>query len=215
LLSLPLCPVPSRVICRPIAPLDFKAALRAGLTVAAFDDLDAQNLGQQAFHRETYRGMLSSERRKRTTGAAQTPDLVTPKLPALLDYQLKLRAPAPPRGSFNQAAARRGEQLFSGAARCAACHTPPTFTDVLSGPDPNVPFLHAPSEIGAESVYASRSATGMYRTTPLRGIWQHPPYFHDGSAADLPAVVNHYDAVFSLGLTAGQKADLVHYLKSL
>jgi cytochrome c peroxidase len=89
------------------------------------------------------------------------------------------------------------------------------FTDVLRGPDPTVPLLHAPSEIGAEPVYASRSATGMYRTTPLRGIWQHPPYFHDGSAADLSAVVDRYDTVFSLGLTAAQKEDLVQFLKSL
>jgi mono/diheme cytochrome c family protein len=145
----------------------------------------------------------------------QTPDLVTPKLPALLEYQLKLRPPEPPRGSFSRAAARRGEELFSGAARCSACHTPPTFTDVLRGPDPSVPLLHSPSEIGAEPVYASRSATGQYRTTPLRGIWQHPPYFHDGSAADLSAVVDRYDTVFSLGLTAAQKEDLVQFLKSL
>jgi mono/diheme cytochrome c family protein len=145
----------------------------------------------------------------------QTPDVVTPKLPALLDYQLKLRAPEPPRGSFDRAAARRGELLFSESARCATCHTPPTFTDVLSGPDPTVPFLHAPSEIGAASDYASRTATKMFRTAPLRGVWQHPPYFHDGRAPDLLAVVNHYDALFSLGLTAAQKADLVEYLKSL
>ena len=52
-------------------------------------------------------------------------------------------------------------------------------------------------------------------TAPLRGIWQHPPYFHDGSAADLPAVVNHYDTVLRLGLTDRQKADLVEFLKSL
>ena len=145
----------------------------------------------------------------------QTPDLVTPKLPALLEYQLKLRPPEPPRGSFNRSAARRGEQLFSGVARCKECHTPPTFTDVLSGPNPAIPLLHAPAEVGAEPVYAARSATGMYRTSPLRGIWQHPPYFHDGSAADLLAVVNHYDSLLSLGLSAAQKADLVEYLKSL
>jgi mono/diheme cytochrome c family protein len=145
----------------------------------------------------------------------QTPDMVTPKLPALLDYQLRLRAPEPPRGSFSRAAAQRGERLFSGNARCATCHTPPLFTDVVSGPDPSVPFLHAPSEIGAPSDYASRTATKMFRTAPLRGIWQHPPYFHDGRAADLLAVVNHYDELFSLGLTAAQKADLVEYLKSL
>lgn len=145
----------------------------------------------------------------------QTPDLVTPKLPALLDYQLTLHAPEPPKGSFNQGAARRGERLFAGAARCSTCHIAPTFTDVRSGPDPNVPLLHAAAEIGAEPEYARRSATGMYRTSPLRGVWQHAPYFHDGSAADLLAVVNHYNTVFSLNLTAAQKADLVEYLKSL
>jgi len=35
----------------------------------------------------------------------------------------------------------------------------------------------------------------------LRGLWQHAPYFHDGSAPDLLAVVNHYDRLFALGLS--------------
>jgi mono/diheme cytochrome c family protein len=145
----------------------------------------------------------------------QEPDLVTPQLPALLQYQLSLTTPPPPPGSFDVAAANRGEQLFNVKANCAACHVPPTFTDVLSSPDPNVPFLHDASEIGANPVYAQRSATGQYRTTPLRALWQHPPYFHDGSAADLLAVVNRYDELFALHLTPNQKADLVEYLKSL
>jgi cytochrome c peroxidase len=85
----------------------------------------------------------------------------------------------------------------------------------LSGPDPTVPFLHDPAEVGTDPLYAARTATGKYRTSPLRGIWQHPPYFHDGSAANLLAVVNHYDALFGLNLTAPQKADLVEFLKSL
>ena len=143
------------------------------------------------------------------------PDLVTPQLPALLAYQLSLRAPDPPKGSFNVVAAQRGRHLFNGQARCDACHTPPHFTDVLRGPSRDVPFLHPPSETRMESEYASRSVTGQYRTTPLRGIWQHPPYFHDGSAADLLAVVNHYNQALSLGLSDAQKADLVEYLKSL
>jgi cytochrome c peroxidase len=78
-----------------------------------------------------------------------------------------------------------------------------------------VPFLHSPSEIGQEPVYARRSATKRYRTTPLRALWQHPPYFHDGSAANLLAVVNHYNLVLNLGLSDKQKADLVEYLKTL
>lgn len=142
----------------------------------------------------------------------QKPDRVTPKLPALLDYQLSLLPPPAPAGSFDAAAARRGERLFHGKAACARCHIPPTYTDVSSGPNAGVPVLH---DIGTEAVYASRSATGQYRTTPLRGAWQHPPYFHDGSAATLLAVVNHYDEFFGLNLSASQKADLVEFLKSL
>ena len=64
----------------------------------------------------------------------QSPDLVTPKLPALLEYQLSLRAPSPPANSFDRHAARRGRQVFREEGRCAACHEPPRFTDVLSGP---------------------------------------------------------------------------------
>jgi mono/diheme cytochrome c family protein len=145
----------------------------------------------------------------------QEPDLVTPKLPALLQYQLSLKTPPPPPGSFDRGAAQRGEALFKGKARCASCHIPPTFTDVLSGPDRSVPLLHDPAEVGTDPLTAQRSATKQYRTTPLRALWQHPPYFHDGSARDLLAVVNHYDVQFALRLTAKQKADLVEFLKSI
>jgi cytochrome c peroxidase len=76
-------------------------------------------------------------------------------------------------------------------------------------------LLHDLSEIATDSAYAERSATRKWRTTPLRALWQHPPYFHDGSARDLPAVVDHYDRQFARGLTRRQKADLVEYLKTL
>lgn len=145
----------------------------------------------------------------------QTPDLVTPKLGALLDYQLSLRTPRPPVGSFDRTAAARGKDLFRKEARCSTCHQGPTFTDVSSGPDRRVPLLHDPVEVGMNGAYAARSATRQYRTTPLRGLLQHPPYFHDGGAPDLLAVVEHYDRLFGLNLTAAQKADLVEYLKSL
>jgi cytochrome c peroxidase len=46
-------------------------------------------------------------------------------------------------------------------------------------------------------------------------LWQHPPYFHDGSAATLADVVEHYDQHFGLNLTAAQKRDLVEFLKSI
>jgi mono/diheme cytochrome c family protein len=150
---------------------------------------------------------------------AQKPDRVTAKLEALLAYQLSLLTPAPPPDTIAAAAAARGQVLFNdpalGPGQCARCHIPPTYTDVSSGPDPAVPLLHSASEIGADFDYLLRSATKQYRTTPLRGLWQHAPYFHDGGARDLPAVVDHYETVFSIGLSPEQKADLVAFLKTL
>lgn len=138
------------------------------------------------------------------------PDLVTEKLPALAEYQFSLEAPAPPAGSFDAAAAERGAAVFAGDGGCAGCHDPTSFfTDVNAG------VLHAAEETGMDPAYAERTTTGLYRTTPLRGLWQHAPYFHDGSAATLAEVVDHYDGVLRLGLTARERADLVEYLKSL
>ena len=146
---------------------------------------------------------------------SQTPDLVTPKLRALLDYQLSLHTPQPSADSFDHRAAARGKQLFRNEAGCSRCHEGPRLTDVLSGSDPRVPLLHTPAETDMDPAYANRSATHQYRTTPLRGLQFHAPYFHDGSARDLPAVVDHYDRLFKLGLSSAQKQDLVEYLKSL
>ena len=144
----------------------------------------------------------------------QRPDLLASKLSALLAYQLTLVKP--PAVNVDPESAGRGETLFMGtAAKCSTCHMPPTYTDVGSGANPTIPFLHTASETGMEPEYATRSATGMYRTTPLRGLSRHAPYFHDGSASTLLAVVNHYNAVLKLGLTDLEKADLVEFLKTL
>jgi mono/diheme cytochrome c family protein len=136
------------------------------------------------------------------------PDQVESKLPALEAYQLSLATPAPPPGIFDGAAAARGKTVFEGVGKCATCHLGPAFTDA------NV-RLHSPSEVPTDPLHAERSATKMYRTTPLRGLWQHAPYFHNGSAATLNDVVSLYNSAKALGLTPGQAADLVEYLKSL
>jgi cytochrome c peroxidase len=60
-----------------------------------------------------------------------------------------------------------------------------------------------------------RTANKAYRTTPLRGLWQHPPYFHDGSAATLDDAVAHYNSFRNLGLSVAQQRDLLQYLGSL
>ena len=75
-------------------------------------------------------------------------------------------------------------------------------------------MVSEPEATGVPS-YASRSATKQYRTAPLHGLWQHAPYFHNGSAPTLEAVVQTYNAKKSLGLSNADMADLVAYLKSL
>jgi mono/diheme cytochrome c family protein len=79
-------------------------------------------------------------------------DLVTDKLPALQEYQLTLKAPPPPAGSFDAEAAARGEALFDGAATCATCHSGPEFTDANER-------LHAPADV--VGTYNSRLALGL------------------------------------------------------
>jgi mono/diheme cytochrome c family protein len=135
-----------------------------------------------------------------------SPDVVTPKLAALRAYQHSLMAPPPPPGSVDTTAATRGGLVFSQS--CATCHIGGSGTDNNNG------VLHAPAETGVDGAYAARTVNKAYRTTPLRALWQHPPYFHDGSAATLADVVAHYNRVKSLALTADQQRDLVEYLKS-
>ncbi|HEY3586479.1 MAG TPA: c-type cytochrome [Myxococcaceae bacterium] len=141
-----------------------------------------------------------------------TDDLVSSKLPALQAYQLSILAPAPPAGSFDPAAAARGKQVFD--VTCASCHSGDLFTDANTRLHPVSDSMGEPEAPGVPS-YASRSATKMYRTSPLKGVWQHPPYFHNGKAATLEDVVSIYNDRRSLGLTSDQQADLVQYLKSL
>jgi len=136
------------------------------------------------------------------------PDLVTPRLPALFDYQMTLEPPEVDTSLFEDAAAARGQALFTGKATCSGCHSGERLTDAGGK-------LHAAEETGMDPVTAERSATGMYRTTPLRALLAHPPYFHDGSAASLAAVVTHYDTTLALALSAEEQADLVQYLSSL
>jgi mono/diheme cytochrome c family protein len=141
-------------------------------------------------------------------------DLITAKLPALQAYQLSIAAPPPPAGSFDAAAAARGKLVFNTAGTCATCHSGDKFTDANTRLHPPTDAVSEPEPNGAPS-YASRSATKQYRTAPLAGLWQHAPYFHNGTAPTLEAVVQTYNTKRALGLTPAQAADLVQYLKSL
>ena len=136
------------------------------------------------------------------------PDLISPKLPALHFYQLAIPAPNPPDGSFDAAAADRGDSIFE--QNCAVCHVAPTFSE----PGWN---MHTPAEVCVDDFQAMRSPDERYRTSPLRGLWAHQKggFFHDGRFPTLLDVVNHYQTCFGLPLSPTDKTDLVEYLKSL
>jgi len=137
-------------------------------------------------------------------------DRITPNLAALHVYQLDIPAPAPPAGSFDAAAAARGDALFEDKAKCATCHVPPLYSE----PGWN---MHTAADVGIDDFQASRSPDDGYRTSPLKGLWTHTKggFYHDGRFATLDAVVDHYNSFMALGLTDQEKHDLVEYLKSL
>jgi hypothetical protein len=137
-------------------------------------------------------------------------DRITAKLPALHFYQLSLPTPKPPAGSFDQAMAKNGEEIFNGKARCASCHIPPIFTE----PGWN---SHKAEEIGIDDFQAKRSPGETYNTAPLRALWETKKihkggFYHDGRFATLADVVKHYDDHFGLKLTDDEKKNLIEYL---
>ncbi|HSU87989.1 MAG TPA: cytochrome B6, partial [Terriglobia bacterium] len=104
----------------------------------------------------------------------------------------------------------RGEEVFFGKANCAACHTPPYYTDGL---------MH---DLKAERFYKTKMEGGMLMTAegpiksfPLRGIKESPPYLHDGRCLTLEDVVEFFNLIEQLNLSATEKKDLVAFLRVL
>ncbi len=137
-------------------------------------------------------------------------DRITPKLAGLHQYQLSLAAPASPFNTPQNDAAQRGDQLFSGKAKCNSCHTEPLWTE----PGWN---MHSASEICIDDFQANRAPDRAYRTAPLGGLFTHMKggFYHDGRFPTLGDVVDHYNGCMNLGLTDNEKSDLIAYLLTL
>jgi len=148
------------------------------------------------------------------------PDEVTSKLAPLHYYQLSLKAPTPPRGSFDKGAAAQGEKIFNGKGRCSDCHMPPLYTD--AGFNSHTPeelcLTNSKGEI--DTFQADRGPRGLNPgvlvTPQLPGLWARSKlgFYHDGRFPTLLAVVDHYNSCFGLRLSPGEKSDLVEFLKS-
>src|SRR5205823_11429842 len=104
----------------------------------------------------------------------------------------------------------RGEAVFFGKGKCASCHAPPAYTDLIT------------HDLKIERFFRSRmvdgvmvKADGPIKTFPLRGIKDSPPYFHDGRLLTLDDTVELFNLVLQLKLSVGEKRDLVEFLKVL
>jgi cytochrome c peroxidase len=130
----------------------------------------------------------------------------------------------------------RGQELFN--ARCTNCHSVPNvgghsvvkFFNIGTAEAPNcttslLPMLTVQNkttletkvvcDLGRALASGLWADIGRFRAPPLRGLAARAPYFHDGQAKDLAAVVNHYNTRFSLNLSFGQKKDLEAFLRAL
>ena len=73
----------------------------------------------------------------------------------------------------------------------------------------------ATSDPGRALVTGRWSDVNRFKVPGLRGLAARAPYFHNGSAADLDAVVTFYDRRFGIQLTPDESRDLVSFLRAL
>lgn len=97
---------------------------------------------------------------------------------------------------------KRGEALFFGRAQCAACHPAPFYLD------------HQMHDLHLER-FLDEPGDGPIKAFTLRGIKESPPYLHDGRCLTLEDVVEFFNLVQGLKLSAQEKADLVAFLRCL
>lgn len=120
---------------------------------------------------------------------------------------------------------------------CTSCHNAPnsgshsvarlfnTGVSAGAGRTPDMPLYALRHNVTGEVVETTDPGSAMgsgrwadigkFKTPSLRGMSARAPYFHDGSARDLEAVVRFYDRRFRMGLNPQELADLTAFLKVL
>lgn len=121
----------------------------------------------------------------------------------------------------------RGKALFfSDSAGCSGCHTPPLFTTNNPGSESAPVYFNRmlnPSDSGLFHTTGNHRDLYHFRVPGLRNIALTAPYFHDGSALDLHAVLDYYERHQALNpdfhpkikWTPADKNALIHFLHSL
>ncbi len=104
----------------------------------------------------------------------------------------------------------RGEQVFYGKGKCAACHFSPYFTDNHMH-NLQTERFYKPQLVNGQMAVGD----GPIKTFPLRGIKDSPSYLHDGRLLTLDDALEFFNLVLELRLTKEEKSDLVAFLYCL
>ncbi len=104
----------------------------------------------------------------------------------------------------------KGQDIFFGKGRCAACHTPPYYTDNLMH-NMKTERFYKPKMINGRLA----SADGPIKTFPLRGIKDSPPYLHDGRLLTLEDTVEFFNLVTGIKLNDQEKKALTAFMRAL
>jgi cytochrome c peroxidase len=104
----------------------------------------------------------------------------------------------------------RGQEIFFGKGQCAACHTPPFYTDNLMH-NLQTERFYKPVMINGRFA----AGDGPIKTFALRGIKDSPPYMHDGRLLTLDDTVEFFNLVLGTRLAPPEKQDLVAFLRTL
>jgi cytochrome c peroxidase len=85
----------------------------------------------------------------------------------------------------------------------------PVFTVTCGGTQKTV------TDLGVAMVSGKCEDIGKTKVPVLRALPGRSPYFHNGAALEIEAVVEFYNQRFNIGLSEQQKADLAAFLESL
>ena len=105
---------------------------------------------------------------------------------------------------------RKGQDVFFGKGKCAACHKPPFYLDDRMH-DLHLERFYEPEMISDQY----NIADGPIKTFTLRGIKDSPPYHHDGRLLTLEDTVEFFDVVLQLDLTGEEKLALTAFMRCL
>src|SRR5262249_42098823 len=83
--------------------------------------------------------------------------------------------------------------------------------------DPNLSCAgcHVPSGAFVDHLQHDVGSGGLYKTPTLLNANFNAPYFHDGRYDSFEQVVDHFDRVYDLGLSAQDRGDLVASLSAV